>query len=202
MSKLVDWGSNKDFIKCPKTKTCRLALCHLDAEKLVKRVKFIKGTSPSDGQEWQKLLDDGRGITLEQGFMEMNFSQERFIDECKKLGDDKFVLILTRLLRSSLIDIIPSLYSEGAPPVKYIQGDTNNCVFKSLASTFHGTRIPLLMQKQTYLWEGQNNFLVGLLHVQSQGSCWRACLVASMKDAQKSFDWEKDMMKACLCLPS
>jgi ribosomal protein L2 len=36
MSKLVDRGSNLDFIQCPKTKRGTLAMVHIDGEKTVK----------------------------------------------------------------------------------------------------------------------------------------------------------------------
>jgi hypothetical protein len=36
MSKLVDQGSNLDFVQCPKTKRGTLAMVHIDGEKTVK----------------------------------------------------------------------------------------------------------------------------------------------------------------------
>ena len=72
MSKLVDQGSNHDFIKCPKTKRGTLAMVHLDGEKMVKIVKFTKGTTLCG--QWQGMLDNRKVVNLEEGFMETNFS--------------------------------------------------------------------------------------------------------------------------------
>ena len=84
-------------------------MVHLETDKTVKRVKFTKGTS-MDGQ-WLGMLDNGRVVTLEKGFMEDKFPR-RFIHECKELGDNKFVRIPIGSSRSSLMSIFPSLHCE------------------------------------------------------------------------------------------
>jgi hypothetical protein len=40
----------------------------------------------------------------------------------------------------------PVLRKDEAPPVKFMQGDIDTCVFSSLASAFHHTAIPDLVR--------------------------------------------------------
>ena len=68
-----------------------------------------------DGR-WLGMLEDNRVVTLEETFIEQNFSQ-RFVNECKRLENNKFVGIPIGSARSSIMGILPSLHSEGAPPI-------------------------------------------------------------------------------------
>ena len=66
---------------------------------------------------------------------------KRFVKECKTLGNRKFVHIPVGSCRSSAMSIFPGLRHKEAPPVHFMQGDIDQCVFSSLASAFHHTRI-------------------------------------------------------------
>ena len=119
------------------------------------------------------------------------------------MGNNKFVLIPTRSLRSSLMNIFPNLHCEGALPVKYIQGDTNSCVFKSLASAFHCTRIPLLMQAVNILEMRSKQFSGGVTCMCKAQEFVKeqACRVASTKENQKQFQLgaRHDEKYVCAC---
>jgi hypothetical protein len=153
-----------------------------------------EGPSTNDGR-WLGMLDDNRVVTLEETFVEQNFSQ-RYVNECKELGSNKFVGIPIGSARKSVMAILPNLHSEGAPAIKYTQDDTDSCVFMSLASAFHSTGIPSLMRAA--------NILVMRSKVLSGG-------VASLKEAKNiveehvwwlqpkklrdTFDWEVDLRR-------
>jgi hypothetical protein len=188
MSKLMDRGSNDDFVLCPKSKEKTLAMVHLDGEQLVIRVKYTKGL-------WQGQLDNGKVITLEQGFMDENFSL-RFLDECKKLGHHKFVPIPTGSSRCSIMNILPSMHCEGAPRVKYMQGDTDSCVFSSLASAFHCTKLPSLMQAANILVMRSKKFSGGVRCMRKAKEVVQEHVKwLQSKKLPCCFNWEKDLTK-------
>ena len=195
LGKLVDRAANNDFVPCRPTrrKGMKQPLVQIETQRPIKRVKYVK--EPEMDGRWLGMQEDGRVITLEESFVENNFD-DRFVEECKKLGNNKFVGIPIGSARSSVMSILPSLHCEGAPRIKYTQDDTDSCVFKSLASAFHCTGIESLMEVA--------NILVMRSKVLSGG-------VRSMKKAKKiveehvkwlqpkklwkTFDWEKDMTR-------
>ena len=140
------------------------------------------------------MVEGNQVVTLEEAFVEQNFCK-RFVNECKELGNkNKFVGIPIGLARSSVMAILPSLHSEGAPPIKYTQDDTNSCVFKSLASAFHSMRIPSLMQAANILVM-RSKILAGgvatlnkVKKIVEEHVWW---LVP--KKLQATFDWEVDL---------
>ena len=100
-------------------------------------------------------------VILQQEYISNNFGK-RFIEECVKLGDNKFVPIPVGCLRKSLMSLFPSLKCETAPQVKYRQGDNASCIFSSLASAFHCTKIPTLVTAANVLVMKSNEFCGGV----------------------------------------
>ena len=197
MSKLMDRAEHDEFVQFRpnNTNAGRLPLINLETNRPVKRIKYMReGASTNDGR-WLGMLDDNRVVTLEETFVEQNFSQ-RYVNECKELGSNKFVGIPIGSARKSVMAILPNLHSEGAPAIKYTQDDTDSCVFMSLASAFHSMGIPSLMRAA--------NILVMRSKVLSGG-------VASLNEAKNiveehvwwlqpkklrdTFDWEVDLRR-------
>ena len=141
------------------------------------------------------MQEDGKVITLEECFIDNNFG-ERFVYECKRLGNNKFVGIPIRLARSSVMSILPSLHCERAPPIKYTQDDTNSCVFKSLASAFHCTGIPLLMQAANILVMRSKVLLGGVTSMnEAKKIMEKHVRWLQPKKLWENFNWEEDMMR-------
>jgi hypothetical protein len=190
MSKLIERGKNKDFVLCPNSKEGLLAMVQLDGENKVKRVKFRESLGI-----WQGMLDNGTVMNLEEGFMTDNFS-EQFLNECRKLGENKFVPIPTGSKRSSIMQIYPSLHCEGAPKVKYMQGNTDGCVFRSLASAFHCTELPSLLQAANILVMRSNKFSGGVKCLnKARDIVEKHVFWLRAKRIRKKFNWEKDVTK-------
>ena len=107
----------------------------------MKRIKYaIDGKGSNDGI-WLGMQEDNQVVTLDKTFVEQNFSK-RFVNECKRLGNNKFVGIPIGSARSSIMAILPSLHCEGAPPLS-IHRMTLIAVFSScwpppsIAQVFH-----------------------------------------------------------------
>ena len=64
----------------------------------------------------------------------------KFKEECKSLGRNRYLQILIGSCKSSLMKIFPELNCENAPAMWYRQ-EENSCVMSFLASAFHSTRI-------------------------------------------------------------
>jgi hypothetical protein len=84
---------------------------------------------------WKGLLDNGTITDLNEGVVSQ-FGQQ-FVNECKTLASRKFLDIPVGSCRSLVMKIYPGLRYDNAPPVKFMQGENNSCVFSSLASAFH-----------------------------------------------------------------
>jgi hypothetical protein len=188
MAKLIDRGSNQEFVLCPKTKRGILAKIHLDDKRTVKRVKYNNG-------KWQGMLDNGNVINLEEGFMKENF-RKKFLEECQNLGHKKMVTIPTGSSRCSLMNRFPSMQCEGAPHVKYMQGDTDSCVFSSLASAFHCTAIPSLKQAANILVMKSKQFSGGVRSMAKAKEVVQDHVKwLQAKKLKNDFNWERDMTK-------
>jgi hypothetical protein len=83
------------------------------------------------------------------------------MEECKRLGTRKFVPIPVGSCRSSVMMIFPQLRCEKAPPVQFMQGEVDRCVFSSLASAFHQTAIPDLVRVANILQDKSNRLAGG-----------------------------------------
>ena len=92
------------------------------------------------------------------------------------------------------MELFPKLRCEEAPPVMFMQGEVNSCVFSSLVSAFGNTAIPNLMR------------VAKILHDKSKRLCERPNCLLMAKDIvtehvkwlqpkrlPKSFNWENDM---------
>jgi hypothetical protein len=92
---IKDQTKNLSFVQRQKGENL-LAMIHLDDKQSVKRVKYNNG-------QWQGMLDNGKVINLEEGFMKENF-WKRFLDDCQNLGHRKMVTIPTGLSRCLLMN--------------------------------------------------------------------------------------------------
>jgi hypothetical protein len=90
--------------------------------------------------------------------------------------------------------LFPKLRREEAPPVKFMQGEVDRCVFSSLASAFVSTAIPDLMrvakilQDKSTLLSGRTNCLHMSKAIVAKYVKW-----LQPKRLPRSFDWENDM---------
>ena len=112
MSKLMDQAAHDDFVLCRpgNMKGGKLPLMNIETNRPVKRIKYMReGASTKDGK-CLGILDDNRVVTLEETFVEQNFSQ-RFVNKCKRLENNKFVGIPIGSARLSIMAILPSLHS-------------------------------------------------------------------------------------------
>jgi hypothetical protein len=85
---------------------------------------------------WKGLLEDGTSLTIMEDIVRGEFGS-RFVAECKYLGHKKFVRIPVGSCGLSIMKIFPELRCKNAPPVKFMHGEIDTCVFSSLASAFH-----------------------------------------------------------------
>ena len=156
-NKLIDRDENNQFIT-PITEDGRLATITVDERKIT-RVKYIppayahetdaRGndhvtTDACTKGAWKGLLEDGTSLTIAEDIVRGEFGS-RFVAECKYLGHKKFVPIPVGSCRLSIMKMFPELRCEKAPPVKFMQGEIDTCVFSSLASAFYQTSIPDLV---------------------------------------------------------
>ena len=89
-------------------------MVRLDGKK-VEQVKFCTST-----KHWKGLLELGDVVILQQEYISNNFGK-RFMEECVKLGDNKFVPIPVGSSKKLLMSLISSLRCDTAPQVKYRQ---------------------------------------------------------------------------------
>ena len=92
------------------------------------------------------------------------------------------------------MNIFPQLMCENAPPVKFMQGEIDSCVFSSLASAFHQTAIPDLVTVANVLQTKSTKFGGGTKSIYAA-----KCIVEEhvkwlqVKRLPKEFDWENDI---------
>jgi hypothetical protein len=155
--KLIDCEENKDFIT-PLTEDGMLATLKVDKCKII-RVKYYPPKYAhiyDNGKDevtdeihteavWKGLMDDGQSVSIREDVIRAQFGS-MFVQEMKTLGVTKYVPIPVGSCRSSIMKIFPELRCEKAPPVKFMQGEMDTCVFSSLASAFHQTSIPDLVR--------------------------------------------------------
>ena len=173
-NKLMDRGNHQEFM-LPVNEDGSPIVLKLDDRKIT-RVKYHppKFVHKTDKQgidhvtnevfgngSWRGLLEDGTTVLpLQEELVTQQFGSQ-FVEECKRLGNRKFVDIPVGSCRSSLMTVFPQLRCEKAPSVKFMQGEVDSCVFSSLASAFHQTAIPDLVR------------VAFILHEQVQQACWR-----------------------------
>jgi hypothetical protein len=154
--KLMDCAEHQEFIealnqdgvfarvKLDQRNICRVKYCpekyvHVTDDKGIEHVTdevHVKAM-------WKGLLDNGTITDLNEGVVSQ-FGQW-LVNECKTLASRNFVDIPIGSCRSSVMEICPGLRCDNAPPVKFMQGENDSCVFSSLASAFHQTCIPDLL---------------------------------------------------------
>ena len=111
-----------------------------------------------------------------------------------RLGHKKFVDIPVGSCRSSMMMLFPKLRCEKAPPVKFMQGQIDTCVFSSLASAFHHTAIPELVRVSIILQDKSNRHAGGTqslnaaVHIVTENVKW-----LQPKRLPKTFNWENDI---------
>jgi hypothetical protein len=204
--KLIDCDNNDQFIM-PITEDRRLAMITVDERKIT-RVKYIPPayvhetdaranncvtTDACTKGAWKGLMEDGTSLTIMEDIVRGQFGSW-FVAECKYLGHKKFVCIPVGSCRLSIMKMFPKLRCESAPPVKFMQGEIDTCVFSSLASAFHQTFIPDLV------------CMVNILQTKSKSNCGgtkslteaRNIVTKNVKWLQarrrpKTFKWEDDI---------
>jgi hypothetical protein len=142
---------------------------------------------------WKARLEDGTVTSISEAFVMEQFGK-RFVKECKTLGNQKFVSIPVGSCRSSAMSIFPGLRHEKAPPVHFMQGDIDRCVFSSLASAFNHTGIPDLVRVASILQKKSNRLCGGAKclkdakQIVTENVKW-----LQPKRMPKKFEWQNDM---------
>jgi hypothetical protein len=204
--KLIDHEENNEFIM-PVTADGRLATIHVDERKIT-RVKYIppKYVHETDARGndqvttdactegvWKGLLEDGTSLTIAEDMVRQQFGF-RFVAECKILGHKKFVALPVGSCRYSIMKMFPELRCEKAPPVKFMQGGIDTCVFSSLASAFHQTSIPDLVRVANILQTkskshcGGTKSLTEARNIVTENVKW-----LQARRCPKTFEWEDDI---------
>jgi len=205
--KLIDCDEHGEFLM-PKTEEGVVAKFPVDNRKIV-RVKYVPATYVHSQDERNKkeivtnelhskacfkgMLEDGCVVTLPEELV-TEFFGTNFVNECKTLGNKKFVRIPPGSCRSSVMTLFPQLRCENAPPVKFMQGGRNTCVFSSLASAFHHTAIPdlvmvaKLLQENLHTFSGSTECLAIGKQIVEENVKW-----LQPKRIPKFFNWEVDI---------
>ena len=205
-NKLIDHEEHQEFIK-PVDEDGMLAMLKLD-DRNITRVKYHPPRKLHKKDErgndhvtnevhakgiWKGLLEDGTVLPLQEEVVTGQFGCQ-FVEECKRLGTRKFVPILVGSCRSSVMTLFPKLRCEKAPPVKFMQGQIDRCVFSSLASAFDHTAIPHLVRVASILQEKSNRLSGGgkclnmAMHIVAENVKW-----LQPKRLPKTFNWENDI---------
>jgi hypothetical protein len=205
--KLMDHELDGEFIK-PLNEQGALVTMKLDERKVIKLKylppTYIHGTDSHGNDQvtdeirtngvWKGLLEDGTVTTINEEFVTQSFGT-RFVVQCKSLGSQKFLRIPAGSCRSSVMTIIPALMLKNAPPIKYMQGDIDSCVFSSLASAFHQTGIPDLVRVASLLQDKCNGLSGGAdcLQAAMQIVASNVSWLQPKRMDPKSFRWEEDI---------
>ena len=205
--KLMDREDHSEFIKPPVSEDGRSIVIKVDDRKIT-RVKYVtpKYMHKTDdhGNDrktkelhahaiWKGKLDDGKVVPINEELVSTQFGS-RFVEECKRLGQKKFVDIPVGSCKTSLMAVFPQLRCEKAPPVKFMQGEINSCVFSSLASAFHNSNVPDLVRVATILQDKSKKF-AGRTQCLDNAKTIVTDYVKWLQPQRlpKTFEWEKDM---------
>ena len=190
-NKLIDREEHSNFI-LPVNEEGMLATIQVDERKIT-RVKFHPRNDGSGKGIWKGLLDNGNQLPIAEDLVNEQFGP-RFVKECKKFGTSKFIPIPVGMNKSSLMNIFPQLRCENAPPMKFMQGEYDSCVFSSLASAFHHTSIPdlvtvanVLQRKSTKLCGGAKSLYAARCIVEENVK-W-----IKVKRVPNNFDWKNEI---------
>jgi hypothetical protein len=206
--KLIDHGEHEGFL-LPLDKDGKLATFKMDDRNII-RVKYVPPTfvhqyHKKSGVDlgatgevhskacWKGLLHDKTVVDLPEQEIEKQFGAQ-FLNECKRLGRQKFVPIPVGSCRSSVIELFPYLRCEKAPRINYMQGEIDSCVLSSLASAFHQTSIPDLvrtasiLQQKTKKHSGGTKCLAMAKDIVVQNVKW-----LQPKRLPNNFNWEDDI---------
>jgi hypothetical protein len=190
-NKLIDREEHSNFI-LPVNEEGMLATIQVDERKII-RVKYHPPKDGTDNGIWKGLLENGSQLPIGQDLVQEQFGP-RFVKECKKFGVRKFIPIPVGMNKSSLMDIFPNLRCENAPPLKFMQGEIDSCVFSSLASAFYQTSIPDLVTVANVLQRTSTKFCGGAKSIYAA-----RCIVEEhvkwlqVKRIPRKFDWENDI---------
>jgi len=202
-AKLMDRAESQEFMPIPVTRNNTLKAAHLDHKKIV-RVKHRPGTHGKLGQKgkkaktispaiWLAQVEDGSVIQVNEKNLVDEFGKV-FVGEVRKLGNNKYVPIPVGACRRSVVDLLPRLRRNDAPPVKYTQGDRDTCVFSSFASALHSSgdkdlkKLALLISQLADRHAGGIGTLDKLRSIVETGVSWLQPRVVT-----KTFSWEMEI---------
>jgi hypothetical protein len=139
------------------------------------------------------MMDDGTVLPLSEELVTAQFGT-RCLQECQTLGQKKFVHVPVGSCRSSLMTVLPQLRCENAPPVHFMQGEIDSCVFSSLASAFHSTGLHDLVKVSIILQDRSQHQAGGVFCLQAaKDLVTKNVKWLQPKQLTKAFDWENDM---------
>jgi hypothetical protein len=202
--KLIDREEHQEFV-VPVNDNGMLTVLKLDDRKII-RVKYCPATygdiKDARGNisrnvwakpNWKGMLEDGLVIKIPEEEVTRQFGS-RFVNECKMLGIRKFVDIPVGSCRSAAMTYFPKMKCDGAPAIKYRQGEVDSCVFSSLASAFYHTQIPELVKVANILQcnivrlSGGANCLEMAREFVDKNVNW-----LQARKLPKTFNWETDI---------
>ena len=198
---IIKQGKDGGYIT-PVDKSGRRIIIPLDTWNIT-RVKYCPQThlqKRKRGEEkvvkmgiWKGVLEDGTVSTVPEETV-TEVLGEKFVRSCKEVESKTFVTVPTGLCRSLVMIMYPKLRRENAPPVKYMQGETDSCVSTSLASAFHHTGIPDLVRVAKFL-QNKSIKLSGGVNCLKKA---RDIVVANVnwlqpKRLPMNFDWQNDI---------
>jgi len=202
-AKLIDRAESEEFVPVPSDSNEPLAEVMLDQKRIV-RVKYRPAKSASikakKGDRKQVMhaisetqLHDGSVISAEEKALVEQFGKT-FVTEVKNLGIKKYVPIPVGSCRRSVVELMPCLRHDEAPPVKYMQGDKDTCVFSSFASALHSSGDKELQQLAQRVsahgarHEGGASSLEELRKLVVRGARW-----LQPKATKKEFCWHQEI---------
>ena len=189
LTKLMDRRINDEFLKYPLTNERKLSMLRFDGD-IIERVKYC-----STIDKWKGRQKSGKVVLLQDGYIKENFGK-RFVEECVQLGDNKFVPVPVGTVRKSVMSLFPNLRCEGAPEIKYQQGNKDNCVFCSFGSALYCTKIPTLVTTANILVQISNKFGGGVQSLsKARAIIQEHARWIQVKRLKNTFDWEKDITR-------
>jgi hypothetical protein len=189
--KLMDRAKDDEFMKAF-TEDGEMVSFKVD-DRAVIGIKYMPKSQKDKNGIWHALLEDKNVITIDQSVVKENFGY-RYMEECKKLGRQKFVFVPTGDSRNSVMEFCPWMMEKGAPEIKFRQGERDTCVFDSLASALYQTNVVELKVIAHKL------FAAGRKHEGGADSLFIACKIVreSVRWLQpvrmrSYFDWRRDI---------
>jgi hypothetical protein len=182
---LADQG-DKRFHQNPVSLEGSLATFMVDHKKILK----VKQDSESN---WHGVDEDGNVVELTRDAVKEQFG-ECFVREVEGYQLKQFHHTPVGSVRRSVLQVMPHLRQHDAPVVRFMQGDSDTCVFSSFASALYssGDQDLVFVANQIQVlakqYEGSVATLPSLQCIVQERLAW-----LQPKCMKAHFDWQKDL---------